>query len=126
MSEELHRAPASTPPIAEEDRRDLPEFVRTGDRLMSIGGRRVPAVSGQTLPNVDPATEQPLASVPRGDAVDVDVAVRAARKAFVDPAWAGMTPDRRGRILNQIADVVEAHAEELATIDSVTWARHAC
>jgi hypothetical protein len=38
------------------------------------------AVSGQTLPNVDPATEQPLASVPRGDAVDVDVAVRAARR----------------------------------------------
>ncbi|SFI62286.1 aldehyde dehydrogenase family protein [Amycolatopsis sacchari] len=99
--------------------RDVPEFVRGGDRLMSIGGQWVPAASGQTLPNVDPATEEPLASVPRGGAADVDAAVRAARRAFADPEWADMTPDRRGRILNQIADVIEAHAEELATIDSV-------
>jgi acyl-CoA reductase-like NAD-dependent aldehyde dehydrogenase len=112
-------APVSTPPVAEAARRDVPEFVRAGDRLMWIGGRRVSAASGQSLQNIDPVTEQPLASVPRGEAVDVDAAVQAARKAFVDPAWADMSPDRRGRILNQIADVIEEHADELATIDSV-------
>ena len=109
----------STPPVAEAARRGIPAFVRAGDRLMSIGGRRVPAVSGRTLQNVDPTTEAPLASIPRGGAEDVDLAVQAARRAFADPSWADMSPDRRGRVLDQIADVIEEHAEELATIDSV-------
>ncbi|MDT0608684.1 aldehyde dehydrogenase family protein [Streptomyces sp. DSM 40712] len=65
------------------------------------------------------ATEEALARVPRGEAADVDAAVNAARAAFTDPTWAEMSPDRRGRILNQIADVIEEHADELATIDSV-------
>jgi acyl-CoA reductase-like NAD-dependent aldehyde dehydrogenase len=110
---------ASTPPVAEEARRYIPAFVSGGERQMWIGGRAVSAVSGRTLPNTDPTTEQPLASVPRGEAADVDAAVQAAHKAFVDPEWARMSPDRRGRILNRIADIIERHADELATIDSV-------
>ncbi|MFD7136773.1 aldehyde dehydrogenase family protein [Streptomyces sp. NPDC059894] len=110
---------ASAPPVAEAARRDVPTFVRAGDRTMWIDGRPAAAVSGKTLPNTDPVTEQPLASVPRGEAADVDAAVKAARRAFTDPAWADMSPDRRGQILNQIADVIEEHADELATIDSV-------
>ncbi|MFD2416522.1 aldehyde dehydrogenase family protein [Amycolatopsis pigmentata] len=110
---------ANTAPVAEATRRDFPAFVRAGDRMMWIDGRRTAAVSGRTLPNTDPVTEQALASVPRGEAADVDAAVKAASKAFTDPAWADMSPDRRGRILNQIADVIEEHADELATIDSV-------
>lgn len=112
-------ASVSIPPVAEAARQEIPAFVRAGDRMMWIDGRPTAAISGQTLPNTDPVTEQPLASVPRGAAADVDAAVRAARKAFTDPAWAGMSPDGRGRILNQIADVIEKHADELATIDSV-------
>ncbi|AZM58205.1 MULTISPECIES: aldehyde dehydrogenase family protein [unclassified Streptomyces] len=112
-------AAALTPPVAQEARRDLPAFVRDGDRRMWIAGQWTDAVSGQTLPNTDPTTEQPLATVPRGDTADVDAAAKAARKAFEDPSWAQMTPDRRSRILHQIADVIEEHADELATIDSV-------
>ncbi|MGX6604038.1 aldehyde dehydrogenase family protein [Micromonosporaceae bacterium Da 78-11] len=108
-----------TPPLAEAARRDIPAYVRASEQLMLIGGQHVPAASGQTLPNTDPATEQPLARVPRGDAADVDAAVQAAKRAFADPSWADMTPDKRGRILNQIADVIEANADELASIDSV-------
>ncbi|MFJ1758361.1 aldehyde dehydrogenase family protein [Kitasatospora sp. NPDC088134] len=87
--------------------------------MMWIGGEQVPAASGRTLPNTDPATEEPPAGVPRGDAADIDAAVRAARAAFTDPAWADMSPDRRGRLLNRTADVIEEHADELAAIDSV-------
>ncbi|MEU2222211.1 aldehyde dehydrogenase family protein [Streptomyces sp. NPDC018347] len=105
--------------VADTARGGLPAFVRAGERMMWIGGRQVAAASGRTLPNTDPATEEALASVPRGEAADIDAAVRAARAAFTDPAWADMSPDRRGRILNQIADVIEEHADELATIDSV-------
>ncbi|GAA5051210.1 acyl-CoA reductase-like NAD-dependent aldehyde dehydrogenase [Thermocatellispora tengchongensis] len=106
------------PPIAEAARRDIPAFVRPGDRLMTIGGRRVPAVSGLTLANVDPATEEPLASIPRGGAEDIDRAVRAAQQAFTDASWAGIDPDERGRILFQIAAVIDEHADELAAIES--------
>jgi len=109
----------TTPPIAEESRAHLPTFVQAEQHLMHIGGSRVAAASGQTLSNTDPATEQSLPSVPRGAAEDVDAAVRAARTAFNDPSWAEMSADQRGRVLNQIADVLEANAEELGTIDSV-------
>ncbi len=109
-----------TPPVAEAARRDVPEFVRAGDRLMTIGGRRVPAASGLTLSNVDPTTEAPLASIPRGGAEDVDAAVRAAQRAFTQPSWSDIDPDERSRILIQIADVVAEHADELATIDTVS------
>ena len=107
------------PIVAEDARRNLPSFVHPQDHTMWVDGRWVPAMSGKLLPNTDPTTEQSLARVPRGDTSDVDVAVRAAKRAFLDPSWSEMGPDKRGRILNQIADVIERNAEELATIDSV-------
>lgn len=118
MTESLTTTSTSTPPIAESARRGLPQFVHAPDHMMVIGGRRVPAVSAKTLPNTDPTTEQPLARVPRGAAADVDAAVQAAKRALTEPSWAEITPDQRGRILNQIADVIEHNADELASIDS--------
>jgi len=117
MTELLQTDPM--PPIAEDARRQLPEFLRADEQLQWINGQRVPAVSGRTLSNVDPVTELPLPRIPRSDAADVDAAVQAAKRAFNDPSWSDMTPDQRGRILNQIADVIEEHADELAMIDSV-------
>lgn len=111
-------ATATTPVIAESAREDLPWFVHAREHLNVVGGRRVPAASGRTLPNTDPATEQPLARVPRSEAVDVDAAVQAAKHAFLDPTWSDLKPDKRGRLLNQIADVIERNADELASIDS--------
>ncbi len=119
MSNPTRTTTAGLPPLAVQARREIPEFVRLSQHLMSIGGNWVPAASGQTLPNTDPTTEQPLASIARGHAADVDAAVRAAQEAFVHPGWARMSADQRGRILHQIADVVEANADELATIDSL-------
>jgi acyl-CoA reductase-like NAD-dependent aldehyde dehydrogenase len=49
----------------------------------------------------------------------VDLAVAAARRAFEAPSWADITPYQRSRVLLQIADVIEAHAEELAVLDSL-------
>jgi acyl-CoA reductase-like NAD-dependent aldehyde dehydrogenase len=109
---------APTPPMADAPRRAIPAFARGGDRPMLVEGRPVPAASGRTLPQVDPTTEAPLATIPRGAADDVDTAVRAAQRAF--PAWSGTDPAVRARILVQIAEVLEDHGEELATIDSVT------
>ena len=51
-------------------------------RQMLIDGKWVNAVSGKTFPTYNPATGEVLAQVAEGDKQDVDIAVKAARKAF--------------------------------------------
>jgi acyl-CoA reductase-like NAD-dependent aldehyde dehydrogenase len=81
-----------------------------------IGGEQVPAASGATFEDLDPAYARPLASVALGDAYDVDRAVRAARGT--QPAWAEVDPFERGRILQRLGELVEGHAAELAELES--------
>lgn len=52
-----------------------------------IDGKWVDAVSGKTLPVVDPRTEEVVLHVAEGDKADVDKAVKAARKAFDEGPW---------------------------------------
>ena len=82
-----------------------------------IQGRWAEAAGG-TIPTHDPATEQVLEEVGFAGAADVDAAVAAARGAFVDPAWRDMPPVQRARLLFALADLVEEHAEELATLET--------
>jgi acyl-CoA reductase-like NAD-dependent aldehyde dehydrogenase len=70
-----------------------------------------------TFPTFNPATGERLAEVVRGSPEDVDAAVRAARRAF--PAWAAMLPAQRSRLLYQLAEAIEAHAEELAELETL-------
>lgn len=84
------------------------------DYLMHIGGAAVAAAGGRTLDSIDPTTGETWARVPDASAADVNAAVAAARAAFRDPAWAGLTASARGRLLLRLADLVEAHAGELA------------
>ncbi|MFF2654949.1 aldehyde dehydrogenase family protein [Streptomyces sp. NPDC058045] len=87
-------------------------------RPMLIGGEWVQAASGRTFDTVDPATGTVLATVAEGDAADVDRAVAAARGAFGSAAWRRMSPMDRGALLHRIADVIEAHGDELALLES--------
>ena len=90
-----------------------------GRRKMLIGGDWVDAASGKTFVTLDPATEEPLAAVPDGDAEDVDRAVRAARRAFESGPWPTMTASQRGRALWKLADLIEEHAEEFAQLETL-------
>jgi acyl-CoA reductase-like NAD-dependent aldehyde dehydrogenase len=81
---------------------------------MLIGGAWVDAAAGGTIAIEAPGTRRGIAGVPRGRAEDIDRAVKAARAAF--PAWSRVPPRERGRILQKIADAVEARVEELARI----------
>ncbi|MBO0740892.1 MAG: aldehyde dehydrogenase family protein [Hyphomicrobiaceae bacterium] len=81
---------------------------------MLIDGDWVDAASGEQILVEAPGNRQPIASVPRGGAQDVERAVRAARKAF--PSWSRLVPRERGRLLQRIADALEARVEELARI----------
>lgn len=82
-----------------------------------IGGEFVDALSGSTLPSYDPHDGSVITEVAEGRAEDVDRAVTAARKAA--PGWAGLAAADRGRLLLRLADAVEAHAGELAALE--TW-----
>jgi phenylacetaldehyde dehydrogenase len=84
-----------------------------------IGGKWAPAASGRTFESVDPTTEQPLGRFAAGDAEDVNRAVSAARSAFESAAWQQMSPADRGRVLLRIAAQVDAHREELATLEAL-------
>ena len=82
-----------------------------------IGGEWVEASSGATFDVFNPATTERIASVPASDAADIGRAVAAARAAFENPSWAGMRPADRERLILRLADLVEAHADELAELE---------
>jgi aldehyde dehydrogenase (NAD+) len=82
-----------------------------------IDNASVASLSGQTLAVVDPSTGAPFARIARGEAADVDRAVASARAAF-EGAWGRLAAVERGRLLRRWADAVEAHADELARIES--------
>ncbi|ONK10542.1 aldehyde dehydrogenase family protein [Streptomyces sp. MP131-18] len=109
----------STPLTVEPGTRPAPAFLAGPAKRLLIGGDWAPPADGRTFETLDPATGQVLARAAAAGERDVDLAVAAARRAFEDPSWADLTPYLRSRVLLQIADVVEEHAEELAVLDSL-------
>ena len=89
------------------------------DRPLFIGGKWQDSASGKTFPTVNPATGEVICQVAEGDKADVDLAVKAARKAFESGPWPKMNASERGRLLNRLADLIEANREELATLESL-------
>ena len=62
--------------------------MKSSPKKLLIGGKCRPPESGKTLETVNPANEEALALVAEGNKADVDEAVKAARKAFEEGAWA--------------------------------------
>lgn len=105
-----------TLPHAAELHDDLRRFLEPTDHRMLIDGEWVAAGSGATLPVQDPASESTIATVPAGDAGDVDRAVHSAATAFADHRWTGLVAAEREHRLLQLADRLEAHADELTQL----------
>ena len=82
-----------------------------------IGGVSEAVADGAWLDVVNPGTGDVIARIANGLAADVDRAVDAARAAF--PGWRATPPGGRMKVLNAVADAVEAHAAELATLESL-------
>src|SRR5205823_5754671 len=74
---------------------------------------------GSHFDTVNPATGAVLASVAAGTAADVDRAVKAARQALEAGPWAAMDAADRGKLLFDLADLVERDSEELAALESL-------
>jgi phenylacetaldehyde dehydrogenase len=94
------------------------DFIASRQRLF-IDGQLVDAKSGKTFETINPATGETLATVAEGDAVDIDLAVRAARRAFDDGPWSTMTPSERARIIWRIGDLISERLEEFAELETL-------
>src|SRR3954449_7339409 len=89
-------------------------------KQLLIGGEKSDAADGATFETLDPATGNVITTVAQAGAADIDRAVAAARAAFSEGSdWRSMTPGDRGRAMIRLADLVEAHADELAELESL-------
>lgn len=77
-----------------------------------VGGEFTDSTDGKTFHSVTPIDNTPIAEVAQGSPTDVDRAVTAARAAFED--WSRLSPAERKRVLNGVADGIEARLDELA------------
>src|SRR5437867_2383887 len=85
-------------------------------REMFIGGQWVAGSGSEGQPVTNPATGETIAEVPKGTEADVDRAVKAARKAYVE--WFETVPKERSEMLLKLAEAVAADGEELANLES--------
>jgi phenylacetaldehyde dehydrogenase len=88
-------------------------------RKMLINGHWVDSVSGKTFPTYDPSTGEVLATVAEGDSADIDLAVKAARKAFETGPWRKMSASERGRLIWKLGDLIDQNLEEFAFLESL-------
>src|SRR5881275_1673624 len=107
---------ATATPLQMQDA--VSQFLATPRKLL-IDGKWLAAASGRTFDSIDPATGEVLARVAEGDKADIDLAVKAARRAFESGPWAKMSASERGRIIWKIADLLEEHTEELAELETL-------
>ncbi|MER5527777.1 aldehyde dehydrogenase [Streptomyces sp. NPDC002677] len=84
-----------------------------------IDGAFTDATSGDSFASVSPRDGAVLAEVQAAGAADVDRAVRSARAAFEDGRWRDLAPKERKRILLRWSELILAHAEELALLDTL-------
>jgi phenylacetaldehyde dehydrogenase len=96
---------------------ELAEFLRSPRHLL-IDGKWVEAASGRIFETMNPATGGALARVAEADTPDVDRAVAAAERAL-NGEWSNVTPMDRARLLWRLADLIEQHADALATLESL-------
>jgi phenylacetaldehyde dehydrogenase len=72
-----------------------------------------------TIPVEDPSSGKEIARIVDASDADVDRAVAAARAAFDDGRWSNLPPSKRERIINRLADLIEARAAEFAELEAI-------
>ncbi len=83
-----------------------------------VDGQFVETVDGRAVKTVNPATEEVLAEVTEAGTADVDLAVRAARRAY-EGTWSRMPARERGKYLYRIARILQERAREFAVLESL-------
>lgn len=86
---------------------------------MLIAGEWVTGNGADRIEAINPATGRMLGTFPDACDKDVDDAASAARHALTSPAWKGITPAERGKILWRVADLIEQNIDELAELETL-------
>lgn len=94
------------------------DFLNAEHRLL-IGGAWTAPRSEDRIEVVDPATGEVIAHAAAGGELDIDAAVGAARKAFDDDGWGGVSPGERRRLISAFADAIERDAPMLSLLESM-------
>jgi aminomuconate-semialdehyde/2-hydroxymuconate-6-semialdehyde dehydrogenase len=81
-----------------------------------IGGNFIGPLSGNFIDNTDPSTGSVYGQIPDSGSEDIDIAVKAAKKAF--PSWSVLPAEKRFLILNKIAELIDTNADELALAET--------
>ncbi len=100
-----------------EDARELLASFQQAPLGHFINGQRVAARAGEVFDNLTPVDNSVIGQVASGTAADIDAASQAAADAF--PAWKVMGGNERRRLLNKVADAIEARAHDIALIESL-------
>jgi acyl-CoA reductase-like NAD-dependent aldehyde dehydrogenase len=85
---------------------------------MVINGELVDSLSGEVMQLVNPATNEPIGTVPRSTKEDVDRAVAAARSAF-EGSWARVAPSKRARLMMKLGELIREQVDELAQLETL-------
>lgn len=94
------------------------ERITTMNCLHFINGQYVKSKNGSTFKNYNPANEDVLGEVEEGGKEEVDLAVKAAKRAL-EGSWKRVTLHERSKILRKIGDLILARQEELARLESL-------
>ncbi len=98
---------------------ETPRAPRLPRAALQIGGRFTEARDGATRDTLDPASGATVLTVPEAGAADVDAALSAARTAFDDGPWPRTPVQDRARLLERVADAIDAETEELAWLETL-------
>jgi len=107
----------ATPTTAQDWRARAAALAINGQAF--INGRYLPAASGETFDDVSPIDGRVIARVASTDQADVELAVAAARRAFDSGVWAHQPPRERKRVLQRFAELILAHRDELALLETL-------
>jgi aldehyde dehydrogenase (NAD+) len=117
----LQPGPASPMPVNWEYSASLEstDHVRIDSRYdLFIGGEFVKPHSGNYFKTINPATEEVLSEVAEADAVDVDRAVQAARRAY-DKYWKKIKPAERAKYIYRIARMIQEKSRAFAVLETM-------
>src|SRR6266436_3122356 len=97
-----------------------PLGVESGARRyqLFINGKFVDSRSGKRFESISPHDRSVVAVVAEGDKADIDAAVAAARAAY-EGTWSSTPAGERARLLNKIADLLEANAADLGRLETL-------
>lgn len=91
----------------------------SGKKHLYINGEFVESKLQKTFETYNPATGEVLANVYEAGPKDIDIAVKAARKAFDEGPWSKMGTAARSRLMYKLADLMEENAAELAQLETL-------